>query len=95
MTEEEAKTKWCPFVRFTGKLGYDLAPNRSERGEDTTRCIGSACMAWREHRKTVVTRDDGSIVGPGEVYLVDKSRSEEVVIGGHCGLAGPVAGAPQ
>lgn len=34
MTEEEAKTKWCPFAR-----DVDGAP--------TTNCIGSACMAWR------------------------------------------------
>lgn len=33
MTEEEAKTKWCPFGR----------PETAA----TDRCIGSACMAWR------------------------------------------------
>lgn len=48
MTEDEAKTKWCPFVRFTGTPSDDLVPNRSEGCEDTTRCIASACMAWKE-----------------------------------------------
>ncbi len=33
-TEEEAKTKWCPF-----------APTQFE--EVTTDCIASRCMAWR------------------------------------------------
>ena len=33
-TEEEAKTKWCPF-----------APTKFK--EVTTDCIASRCMAWR------------------------------------------------
>lgn len=33
MTEEEAKTKWCPMAR--------------ERDGAMFPCIGSACMAWR------------------------------------------------
>lgn len=39
MTEDEAKTKWCPFARVVD----------SARGTDGegARCIGSACMAWR------------------------------------------------
>jgi len=38
MTEEQAKTKWCP-VPFLNALGSKLKPS------DT--CIGSACMMWR------------------------------------------------
>jgi len=37
MTEDEAKTKWCPFVRAAGPA--DPASGYL--------CIGSACMAWR------------------------------------------------
>ena len=48
-TEEEAKTKWCPFVRFHGTPSDDCVPNRSGSSTDTTRCLGSACMAWRSH----------------------------------------------
>lgn len=63
MTEQEAKTKWCPFARAAGakKEGTEIkmadAPafNRlamygdSERPSlhPTVLCIGSHCMAWR------------------------------------------------
>lgn len=57
MTEDEAKTKWCPFVR-TGLVSGSggVAVNHSIDGDDPeapfsvheqTRCIGSGCMAWR------------------------------------------------
>lgn len=44
MTESEAKTKWCPMVRY-----QDLrAINRDACYDNSgTHCIGSACMMWR------------------------------------------------
>ena len=56
MTEQEAKTKWCPLAR--GKGGV----NRADAGENTLlygNCIGSACMAWRTAEK----------FGDGKPYL--------------------------
>lgn len=60
MTEDEAKTKWCPFVRFSIADDGDTAANRdskvlsdkdSKHGDlqvrHNARCIASACMAWR------------------------------------------------
>lgn len=51
MTEDEAKQKWCPFVRVYSVSDSDGANgswNRHQRnGHDETRCIGSECMAWR------------------------------------------------
>ena len=58
MTEEEAKTKWCPHVRsIDTQIGPDDGGpcNSHMEGEDLkdgrnpiyARCIGSACMAWR------------------------------------------------
>lgn len=38
MTEEEAKTKWCPQVREG-----DYRPDNIRHAN----CIGSACMAWQ------------------------------------------------
>jgi hypothetical protein len=62
MTEEEAKTKWCPFARviaLTENGREHHAGNRVREHNDggisfrddfnprSARCIGSACMAWR------------------------------------------------
>jgi hypothetical protein len=50
MTEEEAKTKWCPFAR-TRMVDSEDSPsgNRTDMGDPDLGafCIGSACMAWR------------------------------------------------
>jgi len=50
MTEEGARTKWCPFVRFTfnSREGYMMS-NREykQRTEPLGQCIGPDCMAWR------------------------------------------------
>lgn len=52
MTEEQAKTKWCPFVRLTASQGEwhtSRDPSLPSAPDDTQayRCIASACMAWR------------------------------------------------
>ena len=55
MTEDEAKTKWCPQARVSAGIQYNAANRRSPtyRGDpplmlDGGNCIGSGCMAWRE-----------------------------------------------
>lgn len=75
MTEEEAKTKWCPFSRYAFPSG--VTANREGQCETmhphmerATRCIGSDCMAWRED----LTRDEAS-----QGFAAQS---------GHCGLAG-------
>jgi hypothetical protein len=46
MTEDDAKTKWCPMVR----MGDMNAPTGINAGNQAgTTCIGSACMMWREY----------------------------------------------
>lgn len=55
LTEAEARTKWCPFSRYS--VGGDTHGNRWKQSlpEDEPhalnpvpcRCIGSDCMAWR------------------------------------------------
>lgn len=80
MTEGEAKTKWCPFVRYP--CGYK-AINRptSAIGDDGNRgsCIGSECMAWRWK------------VTPQQVTEAWRDEPEHTRItssDGFCGLAG-------
>ena len=58
MTEDEAKIKWCPWVRVA--VGDDIiVSTRGVLGRSDTdglsvtftfRCIASECMMWRWHR---------------------------------------------
>lgn len=74
MTEEEAKTKWCPAARVDS-----TAANRPNPGPncDTTAgwppCIGSACMAWRWKRERMHDTSE---------HYMDSTTE------GRCGLAG-------
>jgi hypothetical protein len=72
MTEDEAKTKWCPFARAQS---MNVAVSRDGFGAayDTCLCIGSACMAWRWKMEPLV---DGF------------SPRIESKTDGRCGLAG-------
>lgn len=77
-TEEEAKTKWCPFAR-TATFETQSAVSESAAtfnrpwsgsiAQEDCSCIASECMAWRW---------DG--------VRGDDDNNDPVV--GHCGLAG-------
>lgn len=66
MTEEEAKTKWCPFARSlialrevesqnvaggTSANRWNGISTNTPPVSDIPKCIGSACMAWRERKQ--------------------------------------------
>jgi len=85
MTEEEAKTKWCPAYRVSvamSGLNIDHADNRGTiPNSDTSNCIASACMAWR-----IAWRgwDDKTAVIVGEHAPAGWIKE------GYCGLAGNI-----
>jgi hypothetical protein len=57
MTEDHAKTLWCPMVRTGLTAGMSVnrhvadAPGAMDGVHDETRCIASGCMMWRYRRK--------------------------------------------
>ncbi|MCC2649851.1 MAG: uncharacterized protein K0R61_36 [Microvirga sp.] len=83
MTEEEAKTKWCPFARSQTE-DREAAPavNRTLQGhiDIGCHCIGSRCMAWRDatFTESIYTEPSSS----------DTGVRHEKRPGGFCGLAG-------
>lgn len=91
MTEEEAKTKWCPQTFATPEI-----PAVREAGPWT--CSGSGCAAWRwqPHRATVTStvskRPEPFLTGHPQDYENNPDWSvERLPLQGYCGLAG----APQ
>lgn len=79
MTEDDAKTKWCPMVRFkSAETGSGPAFNRGGSPDDwhILNCIGSRCMAWRA--EMVDANDDPKDI---EARWIESGR-------GYCGLAG-------
>jgi hypothetical protein len=81
-TEDEAKTKWCPFTRISSgeREWHTNRPSHAEVHDKAfDRCIGSACMAWR-FPSTVV-----DVTGWSEKQ-VEELRQKPAV--GYCGLAG-------
>jgi hypothetical protein len=85
VTEDEARTKWCPFAREWESGGnrfrFATAAERKEVDEPeyaaetaaSFPCIASACMAWR---RPAMWRDDAG--------LWDTNTAGW----GYCGLAG-------
>lgn len=72
MTEDEAKTKWCPQTLQARLMVTDHVKLPVEMGGAL--CIGSACMAWRWHQPTYSGRYGETPTG-------------EAPTEGHCGLA--------
>ena len=62
MTEDEAKTKWCPFARHPVLVNYSTVVSVNRGTDDDSliqgisRCIGSRCMGWVAEKELA---DDG------------------------------------
>ena len=78
MTEEEAKTKWCPHVRFSACDDSDSS-NRDQVSTNTdvvglwNNCIASDCMMWSWDNEFIQDEDDVTTV-------IDSAKH------GRCGL---------
>lgn len=87
MTENNAKTKWCPFVRSDNA---DNAINRWTDGDYSIAgpyqkaflCIGSECMAWR------ATDNEIQATPSGPVEFGRARNASDYVSAGYCGLVG-------
>lgn len=85
MTEEEAKTKWCPFSssrviqRPTApEEAYVAAILEPETNQPSTLCIASSCMAFRWMPERLIR-------------TMDELEPVKTIQHGFCGLVG----APQ
>jgi hypothetical protein len=47
MTEEEARSKWCPFAKIESNSGAAINRPSSFAGTNLCNCFGSQCMAWK------------------------------------------------
>lgn len=97
MTEDEAKAKWCPFVRLTqGNKQYHPVTNRfvTVAGDNSNKptCLASACMAWRARPQWRWTD-----IEPPEWHdgVEPAEDMKEQRMGGYCGLAGPARWTPE
>lgn len=94
MTEDEAKTKWCPFARqmvtaeSKGAMSGPIAVGSANRFEDDpngrprgSMCVASGCMAWRwgfSPREATAAAVDAPMTHAKRPFVAD----------GFCGLAG-------
>ena len=88
MTEDEARTKWCPQARIEAIwpsggaadedsfTGYRVGSHNVTEDGPASNCIASYCMMWRW-----IYPDLGG-------FSVDESVVKKMRTHGYCGLAG-------
>jgi hypothetical protein len=88
LSEEEAKTKWCPHVRLLEPYAEKTSMNRGNEDEPIGCCLASECMAWRWGPCFWI--DPGETSEPKTRYSTDHKPGMELEPAkGFCGLAGP------
>ena len=79
MTEDKAKTKWCPMTRHGyGTEGIGVNRLHQDKNPSTAKCIASDCMMWRKANWPIFAEGEQSDIDR-ELERMDKS--------GYCGLA--------
>ncbi len=79
MTEDEAKTRWCPFTRLLTEAGTGNRVMNKDMlaiSDIATNCIGSQCMAFRWR------------TSPAQAAEVNARGNAGATPDGYCGLAG-------
>jgi hypothetical protein len=94
LTEEEARTKWCPQQRAPqGRGDYT---NR-EGFETSTCCIASECMMWRWFDNSVIRQmwqeighslENSDLDALMDIYMKRTENKPEPDARGYCGLGG-------
>lgn len=88
LTEDEAKTKWCPFARVGTSTAAGFAFNREARSEASAKndllptpamCIASRCMAWRVHLQAI-RREATDRHAEAQMAAVARERKQELRI---------------
>ena len=91
MTEEEAKTKWCPHGALEQGLTLIYTAIAGQEGgmkairelsevtlkEKMNKCVGSGCMMWEPYKYWI--NDEG-------MYCSETANTAKLVEGGDCGL---------
>lgn len=58
MTEDEAKTKWCPMVNGNRDISGARISKEPGAGNIWNCCIGSNCMMWRYSHPEYIRRNE-------------------------------------
>ncbi|WP_454021255.1 hypothetical protein [Azospirillum sp. Marseille-Q6669] len=79
MTEEEARTKWCPHARASDQADPPSSVNRvrTNKPDGDCLCVASGCMAWRWSEEDCTPPGSNGIGEPVEAHAV-----------GYCGAFG-------
>lgn len=93
LIEEEARKKWCPFVRLGNVGGCNMSGPREAMGQAV--CIASECMAWRKiaaKRTNAGADQEERMVAEGWMRTNEQDRHYGWIFTqpekGYCGLAG-------
>jgi len=91
MTEDEAKTKWCPMSRVqSGDVAYNrYAGTPPDVFPTNSRCLGSACMMWRWHQEKneQYIPPNPMVVSIGTHPADRVSPWKDSTTSGYCGMA--------
>ncbi len=66
ISENVARTKWCPFVRVDESNRHNnTMTDGFENAERVYRCIASDCMGWRQFHLSHLKGGEGGVTAHG------------------------------